>query len=56
MTSSMVRLHETTKKLLEKKASEINKGRKKANKKPMTYGDVADLAIRQLTVEQGVDA
>lgn len=56
MSSTQVRLHPTTKAMLDLQKDRINKARGKAKppKKPLTMDDVIALAVENLTVEMGV--
>lgn len=50
----MVNLHPVTAGVLEVKRDRINRARKKEGQKPLTNGDVIELALSKLTVEMGV--
>jgi len=50
----MVNLHPVTAGMLEVKLERINRARKKESKKPLTNGDVIQLALSNLTIEMGI--
>jgi len=56
MSSTQVRLHPTTKAMLDLQKEKINKARSKAKppKKPLHMDDIIALAIENLTVDMGV--
>jgi len=57
MSSTQVRLHPTTKAMLDLQKEKINKARSKAKppKKPLHMDDIVALAVENLTVDMGVE-
>lgn len=52
--TTMVRLNEMDKAVLDYNLARINKERENLYKKPLSRGDLITLAIENLTIEQGV--